>query len=621
MHYAEVPRPPSADFGALWGLGRKKDHTKWQWEAPAPPKTPPSAPREPLLPSWLTEFEASEIRETDANLLEQTQALQHVRQFCESLRQTTKLDTTRDLCSDFNERFAQSIRLGQVSDDVLALSIRDVPNYIRQRVTEEEAADRMCLSFLRAIWNGISESKVLQPADVGTDALQYLFLRLQRLPLQFGAPLFTEVLDSINAEQKKELKQPIFSIANATLTSGTKVDSLEVESLEKFVHSLGSALSNDPSPKAMEHVRDLARISTSYVALSIHRHLIAVSKQIRSGATGINPQWARIREVRKTWLKLVARLPYASESLIVEACRIMEAGDPSSQCSLKSNLSIRDICDVVLEFWSAGPFGQAMTDVRVTFEAAVNKPTPKKGCKGTIVQFVKTLELHTKLWRKKTEDILRMLRCIRGPESLGIFHCLRGLEQAQIYLRASTLAKEIDGLVKTHPTEARTLFDMYSSRPIDALGLEEFPGLAKTIVEHGKPDDIWNAMGGDKMWQEKRISEARIDLVLQIALKFAQAEGMTSRMALRNLTRCYHYLCYHKVNLPAEISQLITKVGLERNILEKGAISNGRLSWVLGIVSRAESVRKADLIEEVLERRKGMMRHQHRDPLGRGPIG
>ena len=92
-------------------------------------------------------------------------------------------------------------------------------------------------------------------------------------------------------------------------------------------------------------------------------------------------------------------------------------------------------------------------------------------------------------------------------------------------------------------------------------------------------------------------------------------------MALRNLTRCYHYLCYHKVDLPAEISQLITKVGLERNILEKGAISNGRLDWVLGIVSRAESVRKADLIEEVLERRKETMRHQHRDPLGRGPIG
>lgn len=621
MHYSEVARPSSADFGALWGLGRKKDHTKWQWEAPAPPTAARIAPVEPSLPTWLTEFEAPEITKAGADSSGQTEALQHVRQFCESLRQSTKPNTTRDLCSEFNERFAQSIRLGQIPDDVLALSIRDVPNYIRQRVTEEEAADRMCLSFLRAIWNGISESKVLQPADVGKDALQYLFLKLQRLPLQFGAPLFTEVLDSINVEQKRELKQPIFSITNATLTSGTKVDSLDVEYLEKFVHSLGAALSNDPSPKAMEHVRDLARISTSYVSLSIHRHLISVSKQIKSGATGINPRWARIREIRKSWLKLVARLPYATESLIVEACRIMEAGDPNSQCTLKSDLSIRDICDVVLEFWSAGLLKQAMRDVRVTFEAAVNKPTSKKGSKGTIVHFVKALELHTKMWRKRTEDMLRMLRGIRGSESLSIFHCLRGLEKAQIYLRASTLVKEIDGLAETHPTEARTLFHMYASRPTDALGLEEFPGLAKTIVEHGRPDEIWNAMGGDKMWQEKRISETRIDLVLHIALKFAQAEGMTSRMALRNLTRCYHYLCYHKVDLPPEISQLITKVGLERNILEKGAISNGRLDWVLGIVSRAESVRKADLIEEVLERRKDTMRHQHRDPFGRGPIG
>lgn len=621
MHYAEVARPPPADFGALWGLGRKKDHTKWQWEAPAPPTAVQTARAEPLLPTWLTEFEAPDITEANTDLLGQPEALQHVSKFCESLRQTTNLDTIRNLCSDFNERFAQIIRLGQVSDDVLALSIRDVPNYIRQRVTEEEAADRMCLSFLRAVWNGISESKVLQPADVGTNALQYLLLRLQRLPLNFGAPLFTQVLDSINGEQKRELKQPIFSIANATLTSGTKVASLDVEFLKNFVYSLGAALSNDPSPKAMEHVRDLARISTSYVALSIHRHLISVSQQIKSSAMGIDPQWARIREIRKSWLKLVARLPYANESLIVEACRIMEAGDPNNQSTLKSDLSIRDICDVVLEFWSTGSHGEVMADVRATFEAAANKPSSKKGSKGTIVHFCRALELHEKLWRKRTEAILRVLRGIRGPESLSLFYCLRDLEKSHIYLRASTLRKEVDELVKSYPAEARALFYMYSTRPTDALGLDEFHGLAKAIIEDGKPDEIWKALGGDKIWQEKRISEARIDLVLQIALRFAQAEGMTSRMALRNITRCYHYLCYHKVDLPAEISQLITKVGLERNILEKGAISNGRLDWVLGIVSRAESVRKADLIEEVLERRKETIRHQHRDPLGRGPIG
>ena len=621
MHYAEVARAPPADFGALWGLGRKKDHTKWQWEAPAPPTAARAAQAEPLLPTWLTEFEAPEITETGTDGLGQLEALQHVRQFCESLRQTTKVNTIRDLCTDFNGRFAQSIRLGQVSDDVLALSIRDVPNYIRQRVTQEEAADRVCLSFLRAIWNGITESKVLRPADVRTDALQYLFLRLQRLPLRLGAPLFTEILDSINCEQKKELKQPIFSTANATLTSDTKVASLDVESLEKFVQSLGATLSNDTRPKAMEHIRDLARISTSYVALGIHRHLISVSQQIKSGATGVDPQWTRIRNIRKSWLNLVARLPYANESLIIEASRIMEAGDPSSESTLKSDLSIRDICDVVLEFWSVGRHEEAMKDIRVAFEAAANKSSSKKGSKGTIVHFCRALKLHTKLWRMRTEDILRILRGIRGSGSLSVFHCLRDLEKAQIYLRASTLGKEVDKLVKSHPVEARALFDMYSTRQTDALGLEDFPNLAKAVIEDGMPDEIWKAMGGEKMWQEKRLSEARIDLVLKIALRFAQADGLTSRMALRNLTRCYHYLCYHKVDLPAKISQLITKVGLERNILEKGAISNGRLDWVLGIVSRAESVRKADLIEEVLERRKKSMRHQHRDPLARGPIG
>lgn len=641
-HYAEIARPPPVDFGAMWGLGRKPDHTKWQWEAPSTPSAPQAAITKPLLPTWLTEFEAPEILNTDTDALGQPESLRHVQDFCESLRQAPNLYEITDLCADFNLAFGQSVRLGQVSDDVLAISIRDVTNYIRQRVGEQGKADTLCLTFLRAVWDGITESKVVRPTDVSQNVLHWFLIRMQQLPLQTGAPLFTEVLNSINGEQKAQLRQALFSVANGTFgpgmggsapptqmfrpTPAMKLASLNdegllsVDFLEGFVQSLGHSLASHPSPKAIEHVRDLARLSTSYVALSIHRHCASVSQKIKSGATGIDPQWARIRLIRKSWLKLISQLPYATESLLAEACRIMEAGDPSSDFVVRSDLSIRDLCDVTLEFWSSGLQGESISAIKASFEAAMNKPGSKEGSKGAIVHLVRALELHSKHWRKMTGDFFRVLRSIRGA-SLSTFHCLRDLEKAGLCLRVTTLRKEVNELAEAYPAEARVLCDMYASRQRDALGLEYFPEVANAIIEGGSPDEIWQAMGGNNMWQERSISEVRIDLVRRIALRFAQAEGISSRVALRNLTRCYHYLSYHKVDIPAEISQLITKVGLERNILEKGAISNGRLDWILGIVANAEGVRKADLIDEVLHRRKEMERNRHRDPLRRGPIG
>ena len=123
-HYAEIARPPPVDFGAMWGLGRKPNHTKWEWEAPSAPAAARKNKAEPLLPTWLTEFEAPELIDIDTNT--QPESLRHLQDFCESLRQATNLCEITDLCGDFNLTYGHSIRLGQVPDDILAVSIREI---------------------------------------------------------------------------------------------------------------------------------------------------------------------------------------------------------------------------------------------------------------------------------------------------------------------------------------------------------------------------------------------------------------------------------------------------------------------------------------------------------------
>lgn len=629
MHYAEVARPPPDNFGALFGLGRPKDQTKWQWEAPSIPQAPKQTSQ---LPSWLTEFEAPELVETlETGVEKEPDAISTLNQHLAALRQASSLQAVTELNSEFNKSFKQSIYLGQVSADVLALSLRDVPNYIRQRVKTAEQADDLCLKFMQTVWEGVTTSKVIKASEMGARSVQLLILQLQRLPLLKSAPLFSQVLDAINGDQKDHLKHEVNSSleavfgsimggpnagqqsASSGLASIVSDGIVSVTFLERFVESLAQALSKYDTSKSVDHVRDLARISTSYLALSIHQHCISVSKQIRHGNTTIDPKWDSIRTMRTTWLKLVARMPFMTEALLADACRIMEAGDPHSEDLVRADLAISDLSEIFLEFHSRGEHSAEVQKAKASYEDAISN----QGTKNAIVHLCRALELHSRNWRNFTKSFLCMLRGVRGP-SLASYNCLRRLERDQLYLRPSILVDEIRQLSEAHLPEAISLVKSYIRRPIDALKAEDFPDLIVAMIRSSscRPEEVWQLLGGERRWSETRISQARIELIRTMALEFSRAKHLPTRVALRNITKCYHYLSFHRVPIPVEISRAITEVGLERNVLEKGAINEDRLDWVLKIVSQAEGNRKAGILAQVMARRKKQELHRNRDILG-----
>lgn len=625
------------DFAALWGMGTSKESNRWQWEAPS---LSPSKDTTDSIPFWLTEHDRKAVggpisRQEDdkpeLHIAPQSNAGDDLKRFRDLMRSGIAADSVLEVCGSFCQRFKQSLSLGQVSTDIIASSIREVPSDIRNNAANKDLEDAACMSFYHAIWEGILACRVLQPAELGLDVLRLLLTRLPRLPVHLSGMLLTDILNSITDCQKRGLKQEICAIGTSCFASFTKVfDSqnlstssqygcprypssrneaaLDVKVMENLVQALVESVGVYSSEKANKHVRDLACASTAYVA-----------KVIFSNYTG---PLRELKEMRKAWLEFISRIPYGSEKLLVEACMILEAEDHNSGLKIVPQLSVHGLCDVLLEHWANKTPGTSMLNAHTTFKAAILK---QGSADDSIVHLCRALEQHSIPWHKEVRCLLQILRRLRGVTASSYF-CLRRLEDAQIYLDATILADELAALSSNNIGHARDLFDRYSKGrpPTYSLALECFPDLVVAMINSScNPDEIWQALGGRKIWKEERINKARIRLVKRMALEFSQAKFISTRVAFRNVVRCYRYLSYHGVPISSDIARILTYIGIERNILEKGSISRGRLHWALGIIARVEGVGIARRMETAVisaQDREKNLRTRDQNPLKLGPI-
>ncbi|OAF57583.1 hypothetical protein VC83_04850 [Pseudogymnoascus destructans] len=197
-----------------------------------------------------------------------------------------------------------------------------------------------------------------------------------------------------------------------------------------------------------------------------------------------------------------------------------------------------------------------------------------------------------------------MLRRIRGNESASVYYCLKRLEHAKIYLNAPTIKDEMTALYTNNLRHAAELQRLYSrDRPrTREIPLEKLPGLAIAMIHDPScnPRDIFDLFGGFRIWKETHTNWARIRLVEKMAFEFSQVDFISNRVALRNVAWCIRYLHQHKVPISRLVIRVLTDIGIEGNIIEKGSVSRGRLQWVLGIIERTEGKVVAERIEAVV---------------------
>lgn len=618
-HFSEAVRPPTHDFAALWGLRGTKENNNWQWEAPY---QPPERNATDQLPSWLTDLDQSMVDNPIQKHLESNDGLEGALEpnsldDLEWFRDHTSAKTVStdfsDICGAFYQRFRHSLSLGQVSETLLGKSICEVPLLIRNNTTSKDIEDALCISFYQEVWGGVMACKVLRPAEIEPRVLRLFLTNLPRLPVHLSGVLVADILRSITDKQKYELKEEIYAIGSSlfaldtvatppkeiskfTKTTNPKYSpyskKLRINDMKDIVGALMETFGlYAPEEQAKKEICHLVQLSTAYA----NRIIFAGSRKtlqtlVREGG-----------ELRTTWLKLIARGPFASEDLLVQTCAIIRAEYHENNGTITlPRLRLHTLCDILFEYWASRMPSTSIVNAHAAFKSS---SLSRSGPNDPIVHLCLAFKQQSIPWNKEVGCVLRMLRRIRGGGS-SVYFCLRRLEDAKIYLDAPTLIDEMTALYSTNLRRAAKLYQIYSrDRPETwAIPLERFPGLVMAMIHDPSynPRDIFNLFGGVRVWKETHTNRARISLVEKMALGFSQASFITNRVALRNFAWCLRYLSQHGAPISMDVIRALTKLGIERNIVEKGSISNGRLRWVLGIIARTEGEMVAKRMEAVI---------------------
>ncbi|KAI9642199.1 hypothetical protein NHQ30_009001 [Ciborinia camelliae] len=512
------------------------------------------------------------------------------------------------------------------------------------------------LAFYTRVWSGIVSCKVLKPIDFDSKVMgEYLFL-LAGLPSTNEAQLLvSKVLPSLSAFQLDSNVDPILSLLNKWSISWLErsktpknINNLLIKAevsliaSQKSINHLRMLIWSNrgkETPEMLQRIRDvLIRASTDFSTASTevwaaesifipHSHsidtmsttlatlpkevtstLIRSHSELISSATfwhqksflGLKDYLAQSHRIRFNWLSVMSRLENIDDSMFTEAFISLQQQD-LSQFNLDTKrytLTSRQTVELVLNRWTSQGLltnGNAIID---TFKMKTLRSPLSFGL------LLWALEKHGQLSDERLHNLFDFLRDIQG---LGHIHDV--INQSKMFnarINANVLADLVNNMTAVNLQAA---YDIYMRHCIGKVEPEACTPLIATMIYHGS-EGIWAALDAPiyaampkwkrKVPSPKILSQARIELVQEMAKAFARHKVQNPRQALRNVTQCWHYLHAHNVKPTSEISRVITQVGITADVRNERWGRTERVRWVLEVIEKAEGPEVADAVRRAV---------------------
>ncbi|KAH7417018.1 hypothetical protein BKA64DRAFT_636404 [Cadophora sp. MPI-SDFR-AT-0126] len=645
---------PTPTFGlaSLWGSFGEADRTRWQWEAPT---TRDMRPREnsSVLPKWLVEWgTASEavpdpIAQTRSGSRKKTKDLafkEEIRSFQKALKECSPGEMAV-LCDDFNRKLTQTLSLGLHTENVFSYTTKFVFQDIQRAFLDSEQASARCLALCQAMWDGISNSKVMQPSDIGNITMRRFMAILCDMPMSERLQaLASEVLSSASKTQLQEMHSSIARLVHSWLLSLHEGDASHrnesplalavqsvfeatnaVASVQTLTESLERSLSFEQDLQAFRQSLQIARNAIASSAgiiteveciISPHqrsiRTLTSALSRLPPGLlrTIVHQCSSRIPKsfvynaidtsLQHRWLSLVAQLPSVSETLLLETWR-----------QFGTYLEQDSATDILLNHWIGRDLFERPALARIVFDAVASQRYRKD---------YSTLLYVIDGERENCWDKLRLL--FRFLDKLGdretIYRTLTSLHKRRIKVPADVMDETLESIAIENTVLAQKAFRFYRFiRYNDApLRLEKCPRFIFSMINN--PDIstsvIWKSLGIPMYEVISSHSLARhtpptqttltpivADHFTKMATLFAHCKGRTQRVAFRNVMQCLFHLRRHNAPITPELTRAMVHAGISRKISSDGWIAEERSHWLLELIEQVEGTEVAVTVDQIVK--------------------
>lgn len=512
------------------------------------------------------------------------------------------------------------------------------------------------LAFHKLVWAGIVSCKVFEPADFDSGVVGEYLLLLATLPsIKKTQLLISEVLPSLSTVQVESnvgnilfllnkwslswLKKPknppdatkFLAKAEASLIAsqrsinhirmlmwssrGKEAPEYIQSILDIFVRSSRdfSVASNElwcAESILMPHNHSIDAMSTTLAALSkdVASTLVRSHSEVICSAafwnqrslTGPKDYLAQSHRIRFNWLSVLSKLENIDDSMFAETFISLQQED-HSQFNLdtkKYTLTWRQISELVLNRWTSQGI---LTNGNVIINTFQMKSIHSPFSFGWLLW---TLEKYGQLSDGMIRSLLDFLLDVKG---FGYIHAV--LKQSKMFnIRVNT--NVLAGLVNsTASVDLQAAYNIYMQHCVGRVEPEACAYLFAAMVYHGS-EGIWAALdvpiyAAMPKWKRespshKILSQARVELVHELAKAFAHHKVKNPRQALRNVTQCWHYLRAHNVEPTSEISRAVTQVGIIADIRDGNWGRTERVRWVLEVIEKAEGREVADAVRRAV---------------------
>lgn len=521
------------------------------------------------------------------------------------------------------------------------------------------------LVFYTRVWNGIMSCKVLKPADFESKVMgEYLSLLGRLTSTKKTQLLVSKILPSLSVSQLDNNVDAILSLLNKwTLRwlRRSKISSSKETALAKAEESVAATTRSvnhlsmlvwsnrgNVTPEVVQRIRDvLIRTSTDLSAASgkvlaaesimmphsrsIHtlsttltalpREIISTLVRVHSElisspsflsqkrVLGLQDYLAQSHRIRFNWLCVLSKSEKIDDSMFIGAVKSLQPQDLSqfNHVTKQYTLTLRQTAELLLNRWTSQGVLENENTIIDTFRLKTIHTSWPYGW------LLSILEKHGQLGDEKIRDLLDFLLDIREFDQIDAV-----LKQSRMFnlpVNSSILADLVNNMASVNLHAAYDIYMRYCLGNVEPEACA--PLIASMIYKRGSKR-IWAAFDAPiyaamPRWRRKApspkvLSQARIELVHEMAKAFANSKVHNPRKALRNVTQCFHYLRAHNVTITHEISTLITQVGITADVQNKEWGRTERVKWVLKVIEQAEGPEVADVVRNAVIRWREKLR-------------
>lgn len=636
-HLSEAVPTSLSRPGHIWDLLGAADRTQWRWEAPKlrPVRKEGDAT---ALPAWLSEWDTASQEPVEDLRVETAQEKflvtgettfeEDVRRFREMIRSEPEPDIQ---IGHFNARLKQSLTLGLVPSEMLSLILRRVTEDVHESSKNLKLAQDRCLTFYSVVWDGISASKVLRPADFEGKILNEFVCLLSGLPATGEVQsLAHSILCSASTPQFQYMEHGIISLVKKWshnwleaprvgdyLSLFRTAEDLVVDAKTKLTDAYNLAAALEEGSKTEKDFA-MARDVVSAVHIAIYQALVSIgrverifspskesSKLLADALQNIphnlflrvassclqnvmkacSRRGNHLRTMRYYWLSTMAQIPKVDTEHFLQTWKELETwGDiPENVAS-----------DLMLSHWISRGHVRNGIGVRNSFEAS----TQLVG-REDFASLLFALDKHRENSLTRTRELFLLL------DKLGkykkVYKILSRMKDLGLKVPMSCLGRSIDTMSNYDARLALKTFYLHKAMLLGdrRVRLDWIPNFIIALINDRSvtPKQIWGILRipiyedlprSQRHFQATPLSQTMINLLHKMALEFAHSEARPPRVALRNVLQCLYHLRVHRAPISQELSRAMSRAVISEDINNGQWIRDERLRYTLSLIKEIE---------------------------------